>query len=449
MDDGRAHALDRLGAVGDGEDVVARRAVGLAAVAQRRPWAQGEPRVGHRPHEVRGIERRGRLDSGAEPALSVAAASPSTNVADANMAGYARGRSATSSLHSLPGPHRRRRAAARSTPRPAVGVVGGPRHAPVCAGDRLHDRQPEAAAAARARLIGAREALERLRDELRREARALVAHVQLDRGRPRPRAARWIVAVARAAGRCRPGCRAPARARRAVGRELRPPAPSTTSSRRSPRAGREARRYARPAARRCRAAAGASGARRRRRGRSRAAPRRARRGGRSPRRPTAARRAALPRATAAQRQLELGLEDRQRRAQLVTRVGDEGALALEGVLEAREHARSASSRAGRSRRPRGRTGSRSPGVVLGDLVGLAAHRARPAAAPPRRRRSRPATRAGAPPARRSQQEPRLSQRRVAVVGVGADDDDQLAARAPDGRGEQARRLAEPRTVRRA
>ena len=39
----------------------------------------------------------------------------------------------------------------------------------------------------------------------------------------------------------------------------------------------------------------------------------------------------------AHRRLELGLQDRERRAQLVARVGDELALALEGVLEPREH----------------------------------------------------------------------------------------------------------------
>ena len=52
---------------------------------------------------------------------------------------------------------------------------------PPCAvGDRGGDREAEPGAAARARLVGAREALERARQEVRREARALVAHVQLD-----------------------------------------------------------------------------------------------------------------------------------------------------------------------------------------------------------------------------------------------------------------------------
>ena len=56
------------------------------------------------------------------------------------------------------------------------------------AGDRGGDRQPEPGAAARARLVGAREALERARQEVRREAAALVADVQLDAAVDRARA---------------------------------------------------------------------------------------------------------------------------------------------------------------------------------------------------------------------------------------------------------------------
>ena len=62
-----------------------------------------------------------------------------------------------------------------------------------------------------------------------------------------------------------------------------------------------------------------------------------RRAGRSPRRPSAARPELLAAAALAQRELELGLQDRQRRAQLVAGVGDERALALERLLEPREH----------------------------------------------------------------------------------------------------------------
>ena len=57
----------------------------------------------------------------------------------------------------------------------AVGMVRGARDAAVRVRDDLHDRQAEAAAAARAGGVGAREALERLGDELRREAGPLVA----------------------------------------------------------------------------------------------------------------------------------------------------------------------------------------------------------------------------------------------------------------------------------
>src|SRR5262245_25143492 len=47
-------------------------------------------------------------------------------------------------------------------------------------GDDAHDREPEARAAARARVVVAGEPLERLVEELRREAAALVCDVQLD-----------------------------------------------------------------------------------------------------------------------------------------------------------------------------------------------------------------------------------------------------------------------------
>jgi hypothetical protein len=45
----------------------------------------------------------------------------------------------------------------------------------------------------------------------------------------------------------------------------------------------------------------------------------------------------LGRAPALQGELQLGLEDRKRRAQLVACVGDEGPLVLEGFAEAQEH----------------------------------------------------------------------------------------------------------------
>ena len=50
----------------------------------------------------------------------------------------------------------------------------------VRSGDQRHDRQPEAAAAAAARLVGTAEAVERTGREARRKARPFVADVQLD-----------------------------------------------------------------------------------------------------------------------------------------------------------------------------------------------------------------------------------------------------------------------------
>ncbi len=66
------------------------------------------------------------------------------------------------------------------------------------------------------------------------------------------------------------------------------------------------------------------------------------------------------RALAAERQLELGPQDRQRRAQLVARVGDEAPLALERRLEPRRASRSASRRAGGSRRRRAAAAGAAP-----------------------------------------------------------------------------------------
>ena len=69
---------------------------------------------------------------------------------------------------------------------PPSAAVGGSRSAAVGARDRVDDRQPEPGAAARARDVGAAEALERVREEVRRKARAGVAdahrdHAVLDR----------------------------------------------------------------------------------------------------------------------------------------------------------------------------------------------------------------------------------------------------------------------------
>ena len=113
----------------------------------------------------------------------------------------------------------------------------------------------------------------------------------------------------------------------------------------------------------------------------------------------------LGRASAPQRQLQLGLEDAERRAQLVARVGDEAPLAHERRLEAVEHlvqglaqARDlvAARRAAAAARPARTARSPPPGGASPP----------PAAGPPRRRRSRRATPAAAPPARRPRAAPR-------------------------------------------
>src|SRR5205085_12145445 len=75
---------------------------------------------------------------------------------------------------------------ARSDPdvRTALRVVQRVRAAAVGAGDRGHDREPEARAAATPAAGGAAEALERAVEEPGRKAAPLVAHVQLDGGLP-------------------------------------------------------------------------------------------------------------------------------------------------------------------------------------------------------------------------------------------------------------------------
>src|SRR4051794_34664415 len=62
----------------------------------------------------------------------------------------------------------------------AVGAVGDLRSAAVGARDRLDDRQPEPGAAAAAGGIAAREAIEGGGEQLGREARPVVADVELD-----------------------------------------------------------------------------------------------------------------------------------------------------------------------------------------------------------------------------------------------------------------------------
>ena len=69
------------------------------------------------------------------------------------------------------------------------GAAGDLGAAAVRLGDRAHDRQAEPGAAAGAGLVAAGEALERAPGQLRREARALVGDLELDRAGRRARAA--------------------------------------------------------------------------------------------------------------------------------------------------------------------------------------------------------------------------------------------------------------------
>ena len=95
----------------------------------------------------------------------------------------------------------------------------------------------------------------------------------------------------------------------------------------------------------------------------------------------------LARVLAAQRELELGAQDRQRRAQLVRGVGDERPLARERHLQPRRASRSACARAARSRRwPAGPAAARRSPPRSPRRRGGAS--ARPAAARRRRARSR-------------------------------------------------------------
>ena len=115
-------------------------------------------------------------------------------------------------------------------------------------------------------------------------------------------------------------------------------APASTEMPR-PRSSRGRRSGAPPAraGRAGRAARAAPAARPRWSARGSAGPRPAARGGRIPRPTRPAPRAPGIVSAGAQRSLELGLDDRDRGAQLVAGVGDEAALALEGAAEAIEH----------------------------------------------------------------------------------------------------------------
>ena len=212
--------------------------------------------------------------------------------------------------------------------------------------------------------IAAAEALEGARQEVRREAGALVADASStepspprraesdDRPCPWRRALSTRLPSAWSSRRRSPSTRRRRRPRpleRPPGRRARgPKRRATPSSSRRPRTG--SRRSGS-----CRRSAARAGADRRR-----AAP-----GGRSPRRPSAARRSSSSGDRgAAQRELELGREQGERRAQLVARVGDEAPLALERRPRGGRASRSASRRAGGSRR--------SPAAPAAALPGSAA-----------------------------------------------------------------------------
>ena len=117
-------------------------------------------------------------------------------------------------------------------------------------------------------------------------------------------------------------------------------------------------------------------------------------GGRGQRRPQLLGRAAL-----GERQLQLGPQDRQRRAQLVAGVGDEGALVLQRLAEALEHL--VQRRAEPSDLVVGRRHRQAlVGLGGGDLRRPRPHRLDRLAAPRRRPRRRRARRAAGRPARR-------------------------------------------------
>ena len=77
----------------------------------------------------------------------------------------------------------RRRLIQASAPPP--GRFARPASPPCAVAIKLDDREPEAGAAAAARLVGAAEAVERAREEAGGDARPLVGDVELDAAVPR------------------------------------------------------------------------------------------------------------------------------------------------------------------------------------------------------------------------------------------------------------------------
>ena len=204
-------------------------------------------------------------------------------------------------------------------------------------GDRAHDRQAEPGAAAGAGLVAAGEALERAPGELRREAGPSSA----TSSSTAPAAARARRVIVAAPWRSALSTRLPSAWREpqlvGVQREARP-APRRDRAPVLGGAVGEAQAHAARAAPRPRAARGRTG--------SAPSPARAStsrssascaRWSHSRRRPPAPRARRGSAGAAAQRALQLGLDHRDRRAQLVAGVGDEAPLALVGAPQPVEH----------------------------------------------------------------------------------------------------------------
>ena len=223
------------------------------------------------------------------------------------------------------------------TSAPPPGSVRRRRGSAVCAGDRLDDRQPETRAPASASNVRPAEALEGVRQELRRESPAVVPDRQLDRT-VFDRAHRAGPSLRRGGARCRRGCRAPARG----GDDL-PRSPSLATQR--PRATGRLRALASRSGPRPRPAPRGHGGARRLRSSlpssARASTSRSPASRTSRSTSSAAERRAcsllVSRARAAESELELRLEQAERGAKLVARVGHEAPLARDPGLEPSEH----------------------------------------------------------------------------------------------------------------
>ena len=245
--------------------------------------------------------------------------------------------------------------------------------------------------AAPARLVGAAEAVECARRGTPRRSRSPLSLTCSSTASSRSTANRAIGLARRARARCPRDCRAPARAARGRRRAAHRSPPRridvgglARSPREAPGDGREQHLSAATVSRRsgsgprsARAISSRSSASRDRRSVSSAADRRVVSSSSAP-------------ARTPQGELDLGAQQRQRRAQLVARVGDEAALVLEGRLERASISLSVVAQPGDlvvgSAAPAGAPGRRSPRPRRRGGASP-----RPAAALPRRARSRRAT----------------------------------------------------------